>query len=333
MEINTNPCEIEKKFQDFLIEHDHPLYNQVDHDDSKFHHLKCPNGCATDARYKLYSSGFGYLKCWKCDVYAKFNPYQPGQKQTTQFSKPHKIGQQKPPEDIRKRYSECATAAEHIFSIANNQLANNHNYLRLKQVQNYGLRVLTLETDTTKTAKCYPGTLLVPCRTIDGKLVNLERIYFSRKENKFQKRPLEGAQRNNTFYLIGHISETTPLIYIAEGYGTAATIFEAFNCPTITAFCSSNLPYVAQTIRARHPKIKIIILGDIDDDSKGEIYAKKSAALAHGTYALPNFSEIPTQLKLTVKRSDFNDLFVLLMANGLNRTAALATVRQQIQQQ
>ena len=61
-----------------------------------------------------------------------------------------------------------------------------------------------------------------------------------------------------------------------------------------------------------------------------KITLKKRLRIVGGSYVLPDFSMIPIELKPEIKRSDFNDLFVLLMAKGLDRNAALDIVRQQL---
>ena len=193
------------------------------------------------------------------------------------------------------------------------------------------MRVLGYENEATKKGKCYRGTLLVPCYDINNNLVNLERIYFHWKEKAFQKRPLSGAQRTGAFYVIGKITKSNDVIYFAEGYSTAAIIYEATNYPTVVTFNCRNLVHVAQAIYGRYSQLKIIIACDRDSDQSGEIHAKKATELVNGEYVLPDFSAIPNKLRPDIKRSDFNDLFVLLMMNGLNRTAALSKVQQQIQ--
>lgn len=315
----------EQSFHDFLISHNHPLRGEMNYDTNNFHPLKCPNGSNTDARYKLYPDGNGYLKCWKCNIEVMFFANHAQRIEPNKFI-PHDCML-----EIQTYYTKVAELASKVFAIADNTKASQHGYLQKKHVRNYGLRVLTHENKITHEAKCYPGTLLVPCYDINNNLVNLERIYFDKKEMKFQKRPLSGARRNGAFHLIGEILNSQSLIYLAEGYATAATIYEATGCATITAFNCGNLKYVAEVIHKKYPQIKIIITGDRDADQSGEIHAKKTIGLTGGAYVLPNFSMIPDELRPDIKRSDFNDLFVLLMAMGLNRTAALSKVQQQIQ--
>lgn len=330
MKIHKVLYDKEKLFRDFFESHNHPLDDNINYDTGTFHCFKCPNGCATDARYKFFANGAAYLKCWKCHIEAKFNANNPcfDNAEKSQLSIDAIEGYE---QEAKQRYAQNAITAKHIFSIADEIKASSHFYLQKKHANCYGLRVLTIENEITKNACCYRGTLLIPCYNNSNDLVNLERIYFSKKENKFQKRPLVGAQRTGAFYLIGKIINANDAILIAEGYSTAATIYEAIGYPVVVSFNCGNIPHVAKLIRDRYPQSKIIIACDIDSNDAGEMYAKKAIELVGGKYVKPDFSVIPNKLKPDTPRSDFNDLFVLLMANGFSRTAALTTVRQQIQ--
>lgn len=65
----------EQEFRDFLLSHHHPIDGAINHDSSKFHYCKCPNGTDTDARYKFFNDVIpgGYFKCWHCQIEADFS--------------------------------------------------------------------------------------------------------------------------------------------------------------------------------------------------------------------------------------------------------------------
>lgn len=329
----------DKKFYDFLELHGHPLDGELNYDSSFFHRYKCPHGNNTAAAYKYFPGNTpgGYFRCWRCNIEYSFSSKKQNEVSQAEWrTHTERISECKHHNEIamQRKHKQTAALAKKVFSSTSKINVTEHNYLRLKQIQNYDLRIVTTDNAFTKKAKCNLGALLIPAFDSNNELVNLERIYLDINTGKFVKRPLAGGLRIGTFFIIGKITDTQNIIYIGEGYSTMATVYEATQCPSITAFNCSNLPYVVKAIHKSYPQKKIIIVTDIDSNQAGEKYAKKAIALINaGRYLLPNFSMIPNNLMPDIKRSDFNDFFVLLLAKGLNRTAALDTVRQQIELQ
>ncbi len=337
----------EQKFHDFLASHNHPLDGAINHDSKNFHPYKCPHGNSTDARYKFFSDGVasGYFKCWKCGIEGDFCSKQEHEVSPEKWQAHIKrIAECKcqNKQETQQKHIEAATLARAIFEVATEEDASDHPYLQLKHARNYGLRVLTSEDANTKKANCYPGTLLIPAHDSNNKLVNLERIYHGKKANKFEKRPLCGGQRIGAYSMLGNVTEPVDIILIAEGYSTAATLHEATGYPTAVTFNCGNIPHVAKVLSKKYPQARLVIIADDDkwhDDPKlrhaGLKAAKKtSGSIKNAKYVLPDFSvlEWPDEKLAESKPTDMNDLFVLLLAQGLDRTAALDTVRQQIQQ-
>ena len=172
MIINKRLSNIKQSFRDFLTLHNHPLHGEINYDANNFHALKCPNGSKADARYKIYPDGNGYLKCWKCNVEVVFFANHAQRIQPNKFV-PHDCMP-----EIQTNYTKAAELANKVFAIADNIKASQHGYLQKKHGSHFDLRVLTRENKDTREAKCYPGTLLIPCYDINNNLVNLERIYF-----------------------------------------------------------------------------------------------------------------------------------------------------------
>lgn len=343
----------EKQFYDFLASQGHPLDSPLNHDSTQFHYYKCPHGASSDARYKFHSDGIpsGYFKCWKCQIEADFCSKQkqevsPEEWQThiermVECRRQNEI-------ETQQRHAVAAKEAKKIWAAAIEVTKENITalpYLQSKNVSSFGLRYLT--KDITYEVypkkydlngkeiiyKVYQGTLLVPAYNADNELVNLERIYFSKKENKFQKRPLRGGQRDGAYYLIGEVTVSQAVIYISEGYATGATVHEATGCPVAIAFSCGNLHHIIKILRQKYPHSRLVIIAD--NDEAGLKAAKKACTnVKNAAYILPNFSVLGlSDEKLAeLNPTDINDLFVHLMAKGLSRTAALDIVRQQIQQ-
>ncbi|QBR83843.1 toprim domain-containing protein [Legionella israelensis] len=337
----------EQMFRDFLASNEHPLDKEIDHDSNKFHYFSCPHGGKTDARYKFYSDGIpsGYFKCWYCGIEDDFISKQKNDVSPQEWQAHlNRLAEIKRQEErtAKKQYSDHAELARTVFSTALEANAFEHDYLLKKKVQNYGLKIVGTVNQYTEKAKCYQGTLLVPCYNANNELVNIERIYLDKKEDKYKKRPLAGAQRTGAFYMLGEVTPDKATILIAEGYSTAATIYESLGYPTVITFNCGNIPPVIQILRDIYPQSQFIIAADDDRWQKdanrrhaGENAAKKACAeFSNTTYVLPDFSVLGISedklAKLESPPTDFNDLFVFLVNQGLARNAALAEIARQI---
>jgi putative DNA primase/helicase len=335
----------ELQFRDFLASHGHPLIGEINYDSSKIHYLKCPHGSSTDARYIFYSDGIPswFLQCWPCDIKVSFCSKQKHEisseewhihlKRMEEHKKQNEI-------EIANKHASTAIIAKEIFSKANLDQAASHPYLRLKQVKNYGLRVVTNEHSTFEEYGLYKGTLLVPCHNENEEIINIERIYFDNKENKFQKRPLTGGQRVGAYFFIGKVHNPRGIIYIAEGYATGATICESTLSPTVIAFNCGNLMPVTKIIRKKYPEAQLVIVAD-DDKWKEKLELRHSGLKAakqsisnikNASYLLPDFSilNFSEQELSKDKPTDINDLLVLLLKNGMKRPESLEIIRKQL---
>ena len=99
----------------------------------------------------------------------------------------------------------------------------------------------------------------------------------------------------------------SPVVVIAEGYATAATLAEHGKVPTLAAYDSGNLLSVATSIRERWPDKAIVIAGDDDhglENNPGREKALAAAEAVAGVAIFPNFSAEQRAQGFT----DFNDL-------------------------
>lgn len=129
-----------------------------------------------------------------------------------------------------------------------------HPYLQKKGLSgSYGTRILG-------------STLLVPMY-LDGAIVNLQSI-----EDNGSKRYHRGAVCKGASYQVG-VGEP---VYMAEGFATAASIYEATGKPCLVAFSAGNL----RNLAPGHPEV--VIVADNDESGTGE----KEAAATGLKYAL-----------------------------------------------
>jgi hypothetical protein len=72
------------------------------------------------------------------------------------------------------------------------------------------------------------------------------------------------------------------VVYIAEGYSTAASVHKATGATTYIAFNAGNLYEVAVYVKNEHPESRIIIAGDDDTESAGNAGRTKAEQAASG---------------------------------------------------
>lgn len=157
-----------------------------------------------------------------------------------------------------------------------------HPYLLKKKVKAYGIK----QSDSK---------LLIPVYSVLGDMQSIQTI-----DTHGNKQFLKGGKISGGCHFIGEIVEEKP-IYIAEGYATAASVYEDTKCLAIAAFNAANLINVATNLRAQLPDAEIIIAGDADP--VGLKYAELASKAVNGTTLIPSFGDNPDGY------SDWNDYF------------------------
>jgi len=189
----------------------------------------------------------------------------------------------------RKQHEEAAIKASNDLKIYSK--TGNSPYLERKKIKGHGEQYGT-------------DNIAIPMHDIDGKFWNFETIPHDGgvKKGQFQ------AKRKGCFHVIGDLPKSKE-IFVAEGFATAASVYEATNITTIAAFTAGNLDAVVSAIKLKYPEMVITIAADNDawgEVNTGKIKAKE-AALMHGiNYILPIFRPELAEYKPT----DFNDLHV-----------------------
>jgi putative DNA primase/helicase len=143
--------------------------------------------------------------------------------------------------------------------------------------------------------------VLIPVRDQDGKLWNLQHI-FADGNKVFYK----GGKVVGCFHVIGDVAASEWLL-IAEGYATAATLYEATGFAVVVAFSAHNLKHVAGIMRERYPQKQILLCADNDSETErtkgkntGVIAATEAAQLVGGQWCKPTGFQYGG--------NDFNDL-------------------------
>lgn len=131
------------------------------------------------------------------------------------------------------------------------------------------------------------------------------------------KRFAKDSKKEGCFHVLGGLEKLVdaPVIIIAEGYATAASIKEACELPAVvSAFDSGNIKSVAKALHEKYPHTPIIVAADDDKHleltkgiNPGKEKAIEAASIVNGIVLIPTFAP-DEQSKYPGKFSDFNDL-------------------------
>jgi putative DNA primase/helicase len=171
-------------------------------------------------------------------------------------------------EEIERDRSVAASTVETIWRDGA-QASPDHPYLKRKGVQPHGARVTG------------DGRLMVPLFSEDGELSSLQ--YISEDGGKLYH---TGGQTGGRFWIIGTLDHPG-VLYIAEGFATAATIHETTGRPCVVAYSASNLIPVTGSLVEMHPGQKIVIVADNDKSGVGQRHAEQACAKFGVTYIMP----------------------------------------------
>lgn len=121
--------------------------------------------------------------------------------------------------------------------------------------------------------------LLVPLHDAEGRIWNIQRI-----APDGAKRFAKGARIVGMFCLVGPDPDGAEAVVVAEGWATAATLYEATGLPVLAAMNAGNLEPVAKTARRWWPRVELVIAADNDHGTAGNpgLTKAKAAALATG---------------------------------------------------
>ena len=146
-----------------------------------------------------------------------------------------------------------------------------HPYLLARAVHAYGILQLR-------------DMLMIPARDTDGVTHTAQFI-----GPDGQKRFLTGGRIEGCYFSIGR---PVDCIYLAEGYSTAATVFEATGAAVAACFSCGNLKAVALALRGKFPELRLVIAADNDAATPGNPgvrHAFEAAAAAGALVAVPDF--------------------------------------------
>jgi len=167
------------------------------------------------------------------------------------------------------------------------QLATSENpcLIKKKIQQPYGAKTGAWRVWVDGNHEFIADSLILPLFDASLKLRSLQAIFPEKhpvlgRDKDF----LAGGQKRGCFYWLGKKSET---VLIAEGFSTAASLYEATGNQVFIAFDAGNLVNVAKIVRAKRPDAEIIIMGDNDLSGTGQDAARAAALACGGKYLIP----------------------------------------------
>jgi len=203
-------------------------------------------------------------------------------------------------QELKKRREEARQEAGRIWS--ESTPLNGHWYLQMKGVKAHG------------ELREHQGRIVVPLQDVSGVIHTVQ--YISADGTK---RFMKGGHVTGHFFTLA--DEGYGPLVISEGYGTAASIYEATGFSAVAAMNSGNLLPVAKALREKWPGREIILAAD-NDQFAGE---GKNPGLEKGceaAFAIGGKLAAPQFFDLSMKPTDFNDLM---------RLAGPAEVKRQIE--
>jgi len=228
---------------------------QGGHGDKTGWYVLFPDGVPA-GKFGCWRSG---VECnWRADVGRTLTPVE-------EMAHARRLAEAKATRDAELARSRevAASTVEEIWANAYPATAD-HPYLARKGIQPHGARLTG------------DGRLVVPLYGADGSLSSLQ--YIAHDGGKLYH---PGGATGGKFWQVG-VSTSPGVLYIAEGFATAATIHEVTGRPCIVAYSASNLVPVTGAIREVYGATQdLVIVADNDKSGTGQKYADQASA-KHG---------------------------------------------------
>lgn len=170
----------------------------------------------------------------------------------------------------RKKQNEAAASTVEIIWAEGAAASPEHPYLKRKGIQPHGAKITG------------DGRLMVPLFDESGVLASLQ--YIDAEGGKLYH---PGGSVGGKFCMIGTL-DVPGVLYVAEGYATAATIHEVSKRPVVVAYSASNLVPVTGTLRDLYGQGQdIVIVADNDASGVGQKYAEQACAKYGARMVMP----------------------------------------------
>lgn len=206
----------------------------------------------------------GMEQTWRADVGRKLSEFE-------EMAHARRINESKLlREAAQERQHQVASETVEKIWLGGSAAHPDHPYLKRKGIQTHGVRITG------------DGRLMVPLYDQNGTLSTLQ--YIDEEGGKLYH---PGGKSGGKFWMIGSLDEVGPL-YVAEGFATAATIYENTNRPCIVAYSASSLVPVTASLREMYGATQdIVIVADHDKHGVGQRYADQASAKYGARVVIP----------------------------------------------
>ena len=237
--------------------------------DGKIHRFKSGTkgtpGIDKPGWYLVFGDGIpaGRFGCWRAGIEVTWRA-DVGRKPTDfeEMAHARRINESKVlREAAQERQHQVASETVEKIWLSGVAAHPDHPYLKRKGIQTHGVR-------TTG-----DGRLMVPLYDQDGTLSTLQ--YIDEDGGKLYH---PGGKSGGKFWMVGTMDEPGTL-YVAEGFATAATIYETTSRPCVVAYSASSLVPVTASLREMYGATQdIVIVADHDKHGVGQRYADQASA-------------------------------------------------------
>jgi putative DNA primase/helicase len=222
-------------------------------------YIAYPDGVPS-GRFGCWRIGIDHV--WRCDVGRRLTAIE-------EMAHARRVAEARAVRDaaLERQHQVASETVEKIWTGAQAALPD-HPYLVKKGIGVHGARATG------------DGRLVVPLYDPDGTLSSLQYI-APLQDGKSEKRFHLGGDIAGKFWMVGTMDEPG-ILYVAEGFATAATIHETTNRPCIVSYGSSNLVSVIGSLREMYGATQdILIVADNDRHGVGKKFADQASA-KHG---------------------------------------------------
>jgi putative DNA primase/helicase len=201
---------------------------------------------------------------WRADVGRKLTEFE-------EMAHARRINESKVlREAAQERQHQIASETVEKIWLSGGAAHPDHPYLKRKGIQTHGVRITG------------DGRLMVPLYDQEGKLSTLQ--YIDEDGGKLYH---PGGKSGGKFWMVGTMDEPGTL-YVAEGFATAATIYETTSRPCIVAYSASSLVPVTASLREMYGENQdIVIVADHDKHGVGQRYADQASAKYGARVVIP----------------------------------------------
>lgn len=223
--------------------------------DGLFHEVKTHAGKVWYIFHEEFGSAWGGFGNWTTGVECGWSS-RSGRGSHMTRREAERIGEIHKNSD-KERNEWARKQAKHVLWW-NQEAPSSHSYLRRKQIGAHGARLF--RGHRVLSDLNVHGALAVPVYDDDEELQGIQ--FICANGDKRNLGPTGGGH-----YWIGEPDSFSQQLYIAEGFATAASVFEDTERPCCVAFGHGGFMRVAQYVRKRfHPK-RLTIVADGDDVS------------------------------------------------------------------